>query len=158
MSNKICDHTSVGILVYNDDRILLIERKKFPFGFAIPAGHVDGDATFEIAAKRELSEEVGLNAEHLELVLERRMENGCRREGGTWHMWKIFKADVSGMIKLSNDETRSGGWYTKEQILPLADRTLKYLNKQISEEDWQQNPGMEPVMLEFFTELGIVAD
>jgi len=31
---------------WQNDKLLLIERKKFPFGFAPPAGHVDGDADF----------------------------------------------------------------------------------------------------------------
>ena len=38
---KKCDHTSVGMLVWKNKKILLIERKKAPFGFAPPAGHVD---------------------------------------------------------------------------------------------------------------------
>ena len=75
---KICDHTSVGMLVWKDEKLLLIERMKFPPGFAVPAGHVDADSTYEDAAKRELKEEVGLDAENLELVLEIRKENPCR--------------------------------------------------------------------------------
>ena len=46
-----CDHTSVGILVWKDSKLLLIERKNFQFGFAPPAGHLDGDF-YEEAAKR----------------------------------------------------------------------------------------------------------
>jgi ADP-ribose pyrophosphatase YjhB (NUDIX family) len=53
---KICDHTSVGIFVWEKDKLLLIERKKIPYGFAIPAGHVDGDGSFEEARARELKE------------------------------------------------------------------------------------------------------
>ncbi|MEK9177792.1 MAG: NUDIX hydrolase, partial [Patescibacteria group bacterium] len=59
--SKICDHKSVGMFIWNDDKLLLIERGKRPYGFAVPAGHVDGDKTFEIAAIRELKEEVGLD-------------------------------------------------------------------------------------------------
>ena len=61
MSAK-CDHTSVGILVWKEEKLLLIERKNFPFGFAPPAGHLDGD-TYEEAAKRELLEETGYAGE-----------------------------------------------------------------------------------------------
>jgi len=49
---KNCDHTGVGIHVWRNGKLLLIERKKFPFGFAPPAGHVDGRQSFEVAAKR----------------------------------------------------------------------------------------------------------
>ena len=76
---KVCDHTSVGIMVWRGDKLLLIERAKFPKGFAVPAGHVDGDATYEDSAKRELKEEVGLDAMGLRLIAEGRKENPCRR-------------------------------------------------------------------------------
>lgn len=57
---KKCDNKSVGMLVWRDGSLLLIERRKPPFGFAPPAGHIDGDDSFEESAKRELKEEVGL--------------------------------------------------------------------------------------------------
>ncbi len=41
---KICDNKSVGIIVWRDNKVLLIERKKFHFGFALPAGHLDDNA------------------------------------------------------------------------------------------------------------------
>ncbi len=153
---KQCDHTSVGMFVWKNDKLLLIERAKFPFGFAVPAGHVDGDKTFEDSAIRELKEEVGLNAENLELVIENRKENPCRREGGTWHYWKIYKVVTTGDIERSKDETKKVGWYTKEQIKKLANRTEEYNNKKITEDDWNKNPGLEPVMYEWFKELKII--
>ena len=144
------------MFVWKNDKLLLIERAKFPFGFAVPAGHVDGDKTFEDSAIRELKEEVGLNAENLELVIENRKENPCRREGGTWHYWKIYKVVTTGDIERSKDETKKAGWYTKEQIKKLADRTEEYNNKKITEDDWNKNPGLEPVMYEWFKELKII--
>lgn len=153
---KVCDHTSVGMFVWKDEKLLLIERAKFPFGFAIPAGHVDGDSSYEESAKRELREEVGLEAEDLKLLAEGRKENPCRREGGTWHYWKMYEVITTGDIKRSEDETKQVGWYTKEQIKELGDKTQKYINKEISEEDWKQGPGLEPIMYEWFKELKLM--
>lgn len=153
---KVCDHTSVGMLVWKDEKLLLIERAKFPFGFAIPAGHVDGDPSYEESAKRELSEEVGLEAGSLKLLAEGRKENPCRREDGSWHYWKMYEVVTTGDIKRSEDETRQVGWYTKEQIQELRDKTKKYMNKEIAESDWEQSPGLEPVMYEWFKELNIL--
>lgn len=153
---KVCDHTSVGMFVWKDEKLCLIERAKFPFGFAIPAGHVDGDSSYEESAKRELREEVGLEAENLKLLAEGRKENPCRREGGTWHYWKMYEVITTGDIKRSEDETKQVGWYTKEQIKILGDKTQKYINKEISEEDWEQNPGLEPIMYEWFKELKLL--
>ena len=151
-----CDHKSVGILVWKDGSLLLIERARFPYGFAIPAGHVDGDISFETAASRELKEEVGLDSREIKLVTEGRKENMCRREGGDWHYWKIYKVEAVGEIDRSLDETKKAGWYTVEQIKGLASKTEKYIDQEISDEDWQHDPGLEPVMYEWFKELKII--
>jgi 8-oxo-dGTP diphosphatase len=119
---KICDHTSVGMFVWKEGKLLLIERRKFPPGFAVPAGHVDGDDTYEEAAKRELKEEVGLDAVKLELVYEGRRENPCRREGGTWHHWKIYKVEAAGEVKRSEEETKQAGWYSVEEMRAMYDK------------------------------------
>ena len=153
---KICDHTSVGILVWKNDNLLLIERAKFPFGFAVPAGHVDGDSSYEESAKRELHEEVGFGTKELKLVAEGRKENPCRRQDGTWHHWEIYQATAIGDINRSKDETKRADWYSKDQIKELGNRTEKYNNKEISEEEWTKSPGLEPVMYEWFKELKIL--
>ena len=154
--SKICDHTSVGMIVEQNGKILLIERAKFPKGFACPAGHVDGDASFEESAKRELSEEVGLNAFELKLAIEKRKENKCRREDGSWHYWKVYFVSAKGEVERSVDETKRVDWYDKADIKILGERTEMYLDKKISEKDWDKNPGLEPVWYEWFKELEII--
>jgi ADP-ribose pyrophosphatase YjhB (NUDIX family) len=154
--SKTCDHTTVGMFVWNKDDLLLIERGMSPYGFAVPAGHVDGDATFEIAAKRELKEEVGLNTESLELIFEGRKENRCHRKDGSWHYWKLYKVIPSGKILRNLDETRRVGWYNKNQIRELAQRTGEYEAGKISESEWEKNPGLELIMRDLFGELKII--
>lgn len=154
--SKICDHTSVGMIVEKDGKTLLIERAKFPKGFACPAGHVDEDDSYENSAKRELKEEVGLDATKITLITEKRKENPCRREDGSWHYWKIYKVEVEGELNRSLDETKKAGWYTKDEIKKLGERTEEYLNGKISEDEWNENPGLEPVWFEWFKELEII--
>lgn len=164
MDGKVCDHTSVGIFVWSEKRILgasnekllLIERGVRPWGFAVPAGHVDGDARFEGAAKRELKEEVGLDALELKLLAEGKKENHCSRPDGTWHYWKLYETTTTGEIERSMDETKRAEWCSKEHITELARRTEAYKHGQIDESEWKERPGLEPVMYEWFTELGIV--
>ncbi len=156
---KICDHTSVGILVFNKlDELLLIERAKFPPGFALPAGHVDSDENFLIAANRELLEEVGIENADLRFLIEGKKENPCRREGGSWHYWKLFlanrKIDASE-VKRSMDETKKVGWYNSVSVLGLSMLTEDYLRGKITNEDWQQSPGLEPVMHEWFSDTSL---
>jgi ADP-ribose pyrophosphatase YjhB (NUDIX family) len=151
-----CDNKSVGIIVKNNEGVLLIERKKFPFGFAAPAGHIDDHGSFEDAAEAELKEETGLTADSLTLLLEERKENKCRREGGSWHYWKVYEAEVSGNLSLSKSETKQAGWYNYDDLMRLAQKTQNYLNKNISDEEWEREPGLEPVWFEFFKELKIL--
>lgn len=153
---KLCDNKSVGMLVWQNDQLLLIERKKPPFGFAPPAGHVDDDKSFEVAAKRELKEEVGLEADMIELLIEGHKNNPCRREGGNWHYWKIYKVEAEGEIKRSKDETKQVNFYNKNDLLALADKTEKYLRGDINQNDWETSPGLEPVWYEWLKELKII--
>ncbi len=156
MPEKVCDHTSVGMIVKKDDEILLIERRKSPFGFAPPAGHVDDKGSFENAAKEELEEEVGLHSKSLSLLVEGRKENHCRRVNGTWHYWKIYTAEVEGEVQRSPDETKQAGWFSPDQVKSLALRTENYLQGSIPQTEWEQSPGLEPVWYEWFKELKII--
>ena len=152
-----CDNRSVGMIVRNDKgELLLIERKKEPYGFAPPAGHVDDHGSFEDAARVELEEEVGLVAESLELVAEGRKDNTCRREGGDHHKWKIYRVTATGEVKRSKEETKQAGWYTPLAIQKLAAKTEKYNRGEISEKEWRRSPGIEPVWYGWFKELRIV--
>jgi len=153
---KKCDNKSVGMLVWRDGTLLLIERKKPPFGFAPPAGHVDGDNSFEESAERELKEEVGLEAQNIKLLIEGRKENPCRREGGNWHYWKIYQIEASGEIKRSEDETKQAIFYKKDDLLLLASKTEKYLDGSIEQDDWEKSPGLEPVWHEWLKELKVI--
>ena len=153
---KQCDHTSVGMLVWSGENILLVERKRFPFGFAPPAGHVDTDISFEDAAKRELKEEVGLSVKNMKLTAEGRKENPCRRENGTWHYWKIYEIEAEGEIKRSEDETKQAKFFSKDLINKLAKKTEQYKKGNISNKDWEKSPGIEPIWYDWLKELKII--
>ncbi len=51
---------TVDIIIEIDDRIVLIERKYQPLGWALPGGFVDYGESFEQAAVREALEETGI--------------------------------------------------------------------------------------------------
>lgn len=171
---KLCDNTSVGILVWDGRKLLMIERKRYNPGFAIPAGHQDGDDP-ETAARKELSEEVGLSAQELKEQLSISLPNPCKREGGTQHEWTLFEAlQYTGRVKSSPDEVKSYFWADKEKVKELAERLREFarsrdislsvdghdlprLVKATNEDpSWGKNPGLEPPMYFLFKELGII--
>ena len=118
---KYCDHTSVGVLIYNDNtELLLIERGTFPFGMAAPAGHVDRHASYEEAAIAEAREEVGLDIKGLQIVAEGRRDNPCRRVNGTWHYWKIYEARATGIVQLNPREAKRAEWCSVQRLVELG--------------------------------------
>jgi len=153
---KKCDHTSVGMLVWKGNKLLLIKRKRIPFGFAAPAGHVDGDESYEIAARRELEEEVGLKTISLHLIMEENISNECYREGGTWHHWKVYEVKAEGELKGNKNETITVDWFAKEDIKQLALRTEMYLTGKMAQEEWETSPGIEIVWYHMLKKLGLV--
>ena len=169
---KICDNKCVGILVWKDSRLLMIERKKYNFGFAIPAGHLDGDEPLKAAAK-ELSEEVGLIADELKEKLNLGLPNPCRRENGTHHLWTIAEATQwHGEIKPSADETKTYLWADKNLIgrfaqdlesfaaknkIPFDHKHLHQIVKETNDNPlWEESPGLEPPMYFLFKRMGLI--
>jgi ADP-ribose pyrophosphatase YjhB (NUDIX family) len=151
---KVCDHTSVGLLVQRGAELLVIERRRPPFGFAPPAGHVDARPSWEDAARVELKEEVGLSATSMSLAYEGRKNNRCRRLGGDWHYWRVYRVTATGTVVPNPDETRQAFWCGRTRLHYLIQRTQKHLAGQISDIEWENTPGLEPVWIELLSEVG----
>lgn len=112
-------HYSVGALIRQGDKYLLIDRASFPFGFAGVGGHVDEGETPEQAISREVLEEVGLLVVQSKLLLQEEADwNTCNKGVGI-HYWYLFLCEVSGELKRSERETKSAGWYNMEEIKKL---------------------------------------
>ena len=114
-------HYSVGALIENDGKYLLIDRAKPPFGFAGVAGHIDTGENELEALMREVKEESGLEVKSYELLFEEELDwNECRH-GVKVHYWRLFRCVVVGELVRNLQETKSIKWYSLEQIrnLPL---------------------------------------
>ncbi len=112
-------HESVGIIISNrNKKILLFDRKIFPFALTIPAGHLDADEEPLLAAVREVSEEVG--ATPLDVALfsqEDVIGDECRR-GADAHRWSLFTGTLSDTTPLTlNDEAADAVWLTIDEAL-----------------------------------------
>ena len=63
MPRPQCPPIAADVIAEIGDRIVLIDRKNFPEGYAIPGGFVDFGETVEAAAVREAREEISLEVE-----------------------------------------------------------------------------------------------
>jgi 8-oxo-dGTP pyrophosphatase MutT (NUDIX family) len=157
---KICDHTSVGVIVTNHEgAFALLKRARFPVGIAPVAGHIDQHGTPEQAAVAEVQEEIGLIVAIKDLqqttIQGKRYDNHCRRQGGDHHNWWVYTTDTfEGEIQPDPDETRGASWYSLEQLQSLVERTRAFQAGRISQADWEAYPGLEEIWVSFLLELG----
>ncbi|MBU1920863.1 NUDIX hydrolase [bacterium] len=98
---------TVDIAVIRAGKILLIERKNPPAGWALPGGFVDYGESAEAAAVRELQEETGLRANNLRLF-------GVYSEPGRdprFHTLSVvYLADAEGEARAGDDAGRAA-WF-----------------------------------------------
>ena len=112
-------HLSVGAVIERDGKYLLIDRAKPPYGFASIAGHIEENETAEQALAREIAEESGLTLVRHEKIFEEVMNRYSCDRGVSIHRWHVYACEVSGTVKRSQRETKSIGWYSKEEIARL---------------------------------------
>ncbi len=150
----LCDNQSVGVVITQPTgEVLLLDRARFPFGLAAPAGHVDEHGSLEQAATTEVFEEVGLiiPIRGLEKVIDaRRINNQCRRQNGDYHIWTVYTTSTDAtQLRASSDETKGANWYSREQLWQVAENTRQ---QQIGR--YAGNLVFEPIWMDFLTELG----
>ncbi|MFJ8697826.1 NUDIX hydrolase [Streptomyces ardesiacus] len=153
-----CDHKSVGILISSPSGLLVFERATPPAGIAPVAGHVDHHGGPEQTAHDEVTEEVALTVTHLHPLLDQWRPNRCRRtpSGPVGHHWWIFQAEVSGSLRPSPREVRAPRWIRPEQLQQHALRTVAYAKGRLTREEFEREPGLEPVWCRFLHDLTIV--
>lgn len=167
--SKICDHTSVGVIIKNGEQFCLIKRENYPVSYAFVAGHLDGD-TPEAGAKREAQEEVGIHTAEMRFVYRDLLDNPCKRNGGAFHQWTIFESyDWKGTLK-ANSDAADAFWCSYRELYRLAQHTFIFADKlHIFPEDlrrfthevssnpaWIADPGLEPAWFVLLNRIGIL--
>jgi ADP-ribose pyrophosphatase YjhB (NUDIX family) len=91
---------TVDIIIKTAGGIVLIERKNYPNGWAIPGGFVDCEETLERAAIREAKEETGL---HVKLVRQFHVYSDPERDSRGHTISTVFIATAKGNPKAGSD-------------------------------------------------------
>ncbi len=122
-------HETAGAVIQREQAgqryTLLFLRRKFPFQYTIPAGHVEVGNQPEDEARREVFEETGLRVKQIKPLWQNetlRLHDPCRR-GADWHIWHVFLVEAEGTVQLS-EEGRIIGWYSDDEVHALASKEL----------------------------------
>lgn len=106
----------------NDEKVLLIQRKYEPFKdcWALPGGHVDQDEPLEVAARRELKEETGIEMEEGSLYQFHTFSAPGRDPRG----WTVSVAYVGMLIQEiepdAGDDAKLAQWFSTKALPELA--------------------------------------
>lgn len=97
-------HESVGAILKRKGKVLLLKRRKYPYKYTIPAGHLEEGENKTDAVLREIKEETGLEVGDVEEIFEGELKDKCRR-GADRHYWNLFESVIpEGEDILLNDE------------------------------------------------------
>lgn len=107
---------TVDIIIEIDDKIVLIERKNPPYGWALPGGFVDYGESFETAAVREAKEETCLNVEDLTQF---RTYSDPSRDVRMHTASTVFIAKASG-TPVGADDAKRAALFDKDSLPELA--------------------------------------
>jgi 8-oxo-dGTP diphosphatase len=102
-------------------RVLLIRRKHDPFAgmWALPGGFVEMEESLEAAARRELKEETGVEAERLE-QLYTFGDPGRDPRGRVISVVYLAIVDAAKLMPRAADDAAEVGWHPLSQPPPLA--------------------------------------
>ena len=106
----------MDIIIEIDEKIVLIERKNPPHGWALPGGFVDYGESFETAALREALEETGLQVLNLRQF---RTYSDPGRDSRFHTASTVFSGYAHG-TPVAGDDAGKAQLFEKNNLPPLA--------------------------------------
>ena len=109
-------HKCVGAIIERANRFLLIKRRCYPFGYGLPAGHLEyGEQPLE-GLTREVAEETALSVSDNILIYEGEIPKSKCRYGSDRHYWYFYECNVNEHLTFLNAESTCVGWYSLEEM------------------------------------------
>ncbi|MBI4667546.1 MAG: NUDIX hydrolase [Nitrospinae bacterium] len=105
-------YLTVDIIIEVGEKIVLIERRGGPEGFALPGGYVDYGETVEQAAAREAKEETGLD---VTLTRQFHVYSDPARDPRRHNASVVFIGNAQG-VPVGSDDAKSAALFSKAEI------------------------------------------
>lgn len=108
---------TVDIIIRLDNRIVLIDRRNEPVGWALPGGFVDYGESLEAAAMREAKEETGLDLRNLRQF---GAYSDPARDPRQHNISVVFTADGTGHLQGGDDAAHAELFFLDALPSPLC--------------------------------------
>lgn len=157
MSTKICDHRVVGNIIMGTGRpgcgpkgkTLISKRVKRPTGHSSPAGHWDAWTNSMDVLLGETKEETGLEVVDYKLIYaDLWRPSVCKRtsqRAEPGHFWTVYETECRGAPIEAPDENSGLRWVDDRELHELAVIALAYAEGRLTHEEWDAQPGIEPL-------------
>ena len=110
-------HYSAGVMLFNEkNELLIFLRRKFPYLYTIPAGHISVNEDPKKAGIRELQEEVDVHINHAELIFQGKIYNESCLGGADIHYWYLYKAKITQKEIILDEEGSEWKWIALDHI------------------------------------------
>ncbi len=135
---------TVDIIIEVGDKIVLIERKNPPHGWALPGGFVEYGESYEEAAVREAKEETGLD---VKLLCQMHLYSRPDRDPRFHTASLVFIARAEGEPE-GGDDAASARLFDPHQLPPLAFDHARIIQDYLRFRKFLKEKGIEPEELE----------
>jgi len=120
------------ILVFNEDKELLLNLRSDTNTWGIPGGSMELGETIEETAARELFEETGLKAKYYELLTVLSGKDFYFKYPNGDELYSVIPLflakDVTGDLHINDDESNELKYFNLDNLPPMESRAVKIIN------------------------------
>jgi ADP-ribose pyrophosphatase YjhB (NUDIX family) len=131
-SQEFALHDGASIVVFKDNKVLLVKRERDPFAgiWSLPGGKTENDESPREAARRELREETGIEADIEGVVDTVRIaaEDAWSGEAVTYRLTVFYGRPTGGSLKAGSDAERAEWVHLDDiELRPMTEGTAELI-------------------------------